>query len=109
MSSQLLDRLRRVEVEALGIDEAVELSAVARQITSEYAVNDIPAPEWLADVSQTLTSNIKSRQRDAQLKRLKEIELEERQLLTAKEKRDLLASEKDRLKARLGMGEPVTQ
>lgn len=105
---QLLDQLRRVEVEGLTLDQAVELAAIGRLVSTEFTLNALPIPDWLKDVNATLSGNIASRQRDARLKRLREIQAERVSLLSRDEKRAALANEEEQLQRQLGIAEPVS-
>lgn len=99
----LTENLRRLETDGMTLEQLVEASYVATGLSDTYARHDVPAPEWLVDVQSKLDADIQSRQRDAQLKRLREIELAEQGLLSAREKREKLGLEAAAIRKKLGI------
>ncbi len=74
MSLQALKNLNLDRV--LDMDEAVTLSAYARNLENEYGHLQIAAPEWLEKSSAVLRDEIDRRTRAADLAELKRVELE---------------------------------
>jgi hypothetical protein len=74
MSLQTLKTLNLDRI--LDNDEAVSLSAYARQLADEYEHLDQPVPEWLEKSTQVLREEIARRNHSADMARMKELERE---------------------------------
>jgi hypothetical protein len=90
----MLDQLRSFEPTRLSIDELVALSAFGRSLVTEFAFQSLPTPEWLSDRMRTLQRAISSRVKDQLELRLKEIQQQEKTLMTPSERRDAIAAER---------------
>lgn len=109
----IIDRLKRFEVEGLSLEEAVELSMQGEQLIDKYRRLDMPAPESVTDAVESLNANIATRAREANMKALRELELEEERLKSREEKRAGIAARRAAIEKRLGITktepQPVSQ
>jgi hypothetical protein len=87
----------------LDLDEAMELSAGARAMASEYEAFGEPVPDWLEKASGVLREEIAKRIKANKLARVRQLEarLENYKSPTEKKKEDL--AELARLQRELGM------
>lgn len=74
-------------------------SAIALGVTYEHLGMEVP--EWVTEASQRLKKEIETRSRDALERELKEIEGREEALKSNEQKRNDLASKRERIKAKL--------
>lgn len=100
----LMEKLKALNLDRiLEVDEAVELSAFARSLESEYATLDLPTPAWLQQAGDTLREEIARRTRAADLAALKEVEAQIESLKSASEKRKEAETRLAALQKKLGM------
>jgi DNA anti-recombination protein RmuC len=97
-----IEALKSFDPVRYDLDEMLSLRAYATSLEAQYAEMGLEAPEWLKDVHEKLTKEIKTRTRDAIEKELRETETRLESLKTAEEKRTDLRAKADRLRARLG-------
>lgn len=66
-----IEKLKQLNVDRLlAIEEVVALSAEGRQLSGEYAVNDLEVPEWLERACATLGDEIAQRSRAGDMARI---------------------------------------
>lgn len=87
----------------IDLEEAVALSAEARQLEGEFSVLGIPAPDWLEKSAAVVREEIARRTRASKLARLKEVEAGIEATKTAAERRGDLQRELAGLQKELGM------
>lgn len=105
----LIEKLKGLNLDrVLEIDEAVELSAVARSLESEYDALGIDTPGWLRQASDTLREEIAKRTQAAELAKLKTLEAQLESLKTAAEKRRDIERQIAEAQKRLGMAPAKT-
>lgn len=100
----MLERLRNLNLDRiLDDDEAVVLSAFARNLYNEFGHLDIEPPEWLAKSTTALRDEINRRRRAADEALLKEIDAEIESYKSKDEKRTSAEQRRDALRNRLGL------
>ncbi len=84
----MLQQLKQLNLDRiLDIDEAIVLSAFARQQTDEYGELGLPVPEWLEKATEVLREEIARRCRSEKMAELRRLEGEIEGLKTATERR----------------------
>jgi hypothetical protein len=84
-------------------DEAVSLSAYARNLASEYEELGQDVPDWLVKVTDVLRTEIARRNRAADMAKLRELEQTVDSLKTAAEKRNEATNQITALQKKLGL------
>ena len=104
MNVNLIQVLRKLaaNIQSQSIDDMLLLHLQAKQLRAEYEAFSLEEPEWLTDALRLLSREIRLQTEDRLALQLKELEQQERSLLTTAEKRERLASERRRLEERLG-------
>ncbi len=97
----LIQELKELQTDRLSLDEKMELSARAKALAAEYTAYGVPVPGVITDGQRALATDIKESARAVLLKELKEIEQGKTQLMTAEQKREMLAARESELQARL--------
>ena len=103
-----VEKLKNLNMDrVLDNDEAIALSAFARQQIAEYEALEQAVPEWLEKSTDVLRTEIARRNRADDLRRMKEIEgrLETYRSPKQKEANDL--AELAKLQKRLGLSKGV--
>ncbi len=93
----MLEQLQNLQLERLGLDEAIALSAFARILKAEYEHANAEAPQWLDDRTREIRTEIRDRMRDSVAKRLKEAKARLESLATPEEKRAALRKQIEEL------------
>ncbi len=100
----MLEKLKGLNLDRiLDNDEAVVLSAFARQLEAEYEQLGVPVPEWLEKSASTLREEIARRNKASKLARLKELEANLEGYKTVTEKRSEAQRELAEIQKELGM------
>jgi hypothetical protein len=89
----MFEELRRFSVEGAQMDQMIANSALLKTFITEYTVQGIPVPEWMTNSVSELNREIAARKRDSLMKRVKELKAQQTTLLSAEEKRSLVAAE----------------
>lgn len=97
----MLDRLKTLNIDAMSLEEAIELSAFARSLQSEFAQQQVTVPEWLDSRMKELSREIKTRNADALEKRLRELKGKREGLEDANTRRQRIDEEIAILEAKL--------
>lgn len=98
----MLDKLKRLDLERIDLDEAVYLVAIGEAMKDVYATGSLETPQWLTDNVRELNREISNRMAESREKALRETELELASLRSREEKKQDLQAKADRLKAQLG-------
>lgn len=104
--TQRLEELRNFNVERASLDEMLLVERDLDGLRASYERRAVPTPEWLADQISTLNTEITRRTKDDLERRLKELDAQEAGLMSATEKRERLAKEREAIRARLKMDVP---
>ena len=106
---QQLECLKQLNLDRiLDTDEAVTLSAFARQQSIEYGELGLPVPEWLEKSTEILREEIARRNRSAKLAELKNLESEIEGYKTQAEKRSEALRRLSALQKDLGLASKST-
>lgn len=105
---QRLDELQNFNTDRASLDEMLLVENDANVLRASYERHQIPVPEWLEDQNGAISSEVTRRTTDDLQRRLKEIDQTEAGLLSASEKRDRLAKEREKIQARLGIAPAKT-
>lgn len=97
----LIQELKELQADRLSLDEKIELSARAKALAGEYTAYGLPVPGVITEGQRSLAVEIKAQARDVLLKELREVENSKTQLMTADQKREMLATRESELQARL--------
>ncbi len=106
----VLQQLSNLDVNRITLEEALELRALGSLVRGEFERALVPVPEAMSEALRTLSKDIDERRRDSLEKRLKDISSQEAGLLSAAEKRERLAKEREAIEAQLkpsGVPQPV--
>jgi hypothetical protein len=99
-----LQALKTLSVDRiLEIEEAVALSAEARELEREYEELGIPQPDWLSRAAGTLREEIAKRTRAADLAELKRLEAELDSYKTVNERKTDAQKRLGEIQRKLGM------
>lgn len=105
----MIEKLKQLNVDRLlDMDEAVALSAYARQLENEYEALGMATPEWLERASNTLREEIARRTKAADLATLKSLEAEIEGYRTIGEKKADAQKRIADLQKRLGLAPATT-
>lgn len=100
----LIEKIKGINLDRLlEVDEAVELSAVARTLEQEYTNLELPVPGWLTQASDLLREEIAKRTRASDLARLKELEAQLESFKTVSEKKSEALRALAELQKKLGL------
>lgn len=105
---QRLEELQNFNTDRASLDEMLLVENDANVLRASYERHQIPVPEWLEDQNGAISSEVTRRTHDDLQRRLKEIDQTEAGLLSASEKRDRLAKEREKIQARLGIASAKT-
>jgi hypothetical protein len=100
----MLQALKNLNLDrVLDMDEAVTLSAYARNLENEYGHLQISAPEWLEKSTTVLRDEIDRRTRAADMAELKRIEAELEGYKTTSERKTEAVKKMAALQNKLGL------
>ena len=105
--TDLLRELKTYDLDHTNLDELITLSAFAKQLKTEYGVQNCDAPKWLNSRTDDLRRAIRSKQTDIRTQKLQEILMRLETLKSADEKRTELQAEAERLANLLPQEEEV--
>jgi hypothetical protein len=100
----LLLELKRVDLDAIDLDEAVTALAFAETVANKYKDLELPAPDWLTDKVAGLRREVDNRHRDLLEMRLRQARTRRDQLRTREERVQGIDAEIADLQKRLGQG-----
>ena len=103
---EILDKLRKFNLDSLSLDEAMFLLVNARQLAAGYGSFQASVPEWLNDNIVALEREVRSRYRDELERRLKEVKARRANFRSAEEKRQDADAEIAALEKALGTQQP---
>lgn len=103
----MLDKLKRLDLERMDLDEAVYLVSIGKAMRSVYEAESLETPQWLTDNVRELSREITNRMAESREKALREVELELLALRSRDEKKSDLVAKAERLKAQLGRSTPA--
>jgi hypothetical protein len=89
----MLDELRNFNRNGADLNEMVELSAQARAVETEFAVQGVELPGWFEPVVSSLRREIKAKLIDLKASKLRELKARRSTLATVDEKRTQLDKE----------------
>lgn len=104
----MLDKLKRLDLERMDLDEAVYLVSIGKAMRSVYEAESLETPQWLTDNVRELSREITNRMAESREKALREVELELLALRSRDEKKSDLVAKAERLKAQLGRSTPAS-
>ena len=103
-----VEKLKNLNMDrVLDNDEAVSLSAFARQQIAEYEILEQPVPDWLEKSTDILRTEIARRNRSEDLRRMKELETRLEGYKSPKQKEANDLAELAKLQKRLGLSKAV--
>ncbi len=97
----MLEQLKNLDLDRIGIEDAVELSSQGRQIQTEFEALNVEQPAWLATRLRELRREIRVQQQDRIEKQLREAKARLEVLKPAEQKRTEVEAEIARLQALL--------
>ena len=89
----LVDEIRKFEVEGMGLEDLVALSAIGRSIQDEFKTLQAVEPEWLSPKLEDIRREVAVRQRDRLRAALTEKKARFEAIKPAEQKRQELAAE----------------
>lgn len=95
-------RLKSFDAERQNVDEMVALLTFGRSIKGTYADTGLVVPEWLDEVIGKIEQAIADRRRDELLRESKMLDMEERTLMTKRERREEVQARRDEINKLLG-------
>lgn len=96
------EKLKRLDLDRIDLDEAVGLIAEGEAMEDVYATRSLETPEWLTNNLRELNREVNNRVAESREKALRETELELAGLRTREERRAELQAKAERLKTALG-------
>jgi len=97
-----LQTLKGMDVQRPDLEELVFMASIATSLHSEFERQNTDVPEWLDARRRELTREIRTRQQDAQDKRVREIRSRLDALKTPSEKRAELEAELAKITTHVG-------
>lgn len=104
---QLLKKLA-ANIQGYGYEEMLVVHMQAKQLRAEFETFSLDIPEWLEDAIRLLSREIRLQTEDRLALQLRELEQEERSLMTAGERRQALADRKARIQEQLNRRNAAT-
>ena len=98
---RMLDKLKNFDVDRMDVDELMEMSILAREMSAEYQHYGSKVPEWLVERGKSIAREIKARLSDTLEKELREKRSRLEQLIPASERREQLQREIAELEAKI--------
>ena len=100
----LLLEIRKANIEAMDLDDAITCVAVLKLSAAEYVAQGLPAPDWLAERLDEMQREVTTRKRDWLLARLRKARIQRESLKTRDQRMADANAEIDKLEQLLGMG-----
>lgn len=99
---EILDTLKRVNIDGVDLEKAIALLAFGRTLQAEYAELELETPDWLNVRLRELRREINTRVADAKEKRLSELKSRRETLETPEVRRKKIDAEIKKLEQEVG-------
>ena len=97
----LIDQIKNFNINRMDPDEAIALSAQARQLEAEYAGYGAQLPVGLAEKITEVRDYVKASQKQFIQMRLREVQMQKQRLMPKEKKLEILENEEKELLAKL--------
>lgn len=97
MRNNMIEELKRLDVDETDVDGLVGYSLTARLYRAEYETLQLEVPEWLDSVTRKIRREITARHEDARANRLRALDAQIAALATPTERKAALIAEREKL------------
>jgi len=97
----IVDALKRLNLEAMDMDDMVALYSVAKRLRESYEEYKLQTPDFLTEAMALLDRDIKSRRRDYLMRQMKILEAKKQRLMSREEQKNQVDTQVDEIKKML--------
>ena len=97
----IIDALKRLNLEAMDMDDMVALYSAAKRLREGYEEYKLQVPDFLTDSMALLDRDIKSRRRDYLIRQMKVLEAKKQRLMSREEQKNEVDNRVEEIKKML--------